>query len=779
MSNPFATFRKNQKYWMAALVLVAIFAFIIAPVFDYAQQAIGGGSADNSVAVRWNTGRMTLGDLQNAVRTHNNLVRFLSEVASRVLEQGGRPNVPGFQQDPQSGQIISLGIQVSSDPVSIVRTRLLADRGKAQGVEFDDDAVDQFLYAYVDNKLSSEEVAEILRETSGGTMSYFEVREMLKGELCATVLQRTAWAGIFAENRAQFDPLVTPGKAFNDFLKINQAAKVEAFPVFVDDYLGQVESTPSEAEVQQIYDSGSLLASNPDSPDPGFLRRYHTNVEYVEANLQEWIDREKAKLTEEQLREEYDRRVELGQLQVPVTSAAEPTQESEGEQPAGSESAQPTSDQPVGDVQAEANESPQNPTEADDTAASDPSQDPPPPADAPAESDQSSSPASSHSVRFVSFLQDENAAAESDRPIPPPIEQPPQLGELPRTSTDSGDEPLMRTQTFEEARDSIADSLAREAAIPALDNELTGLFEDVMRPYFGQYRQYQAFLESGLKEENGETREAPVKPDLKKLASERGLKWGETGLVDGVTLVQTPFGQGNIRPDESGVSGSVANVVMNPGVPLFQPMQSSYFDQAALQSGRMPDFLQYLLWKTEQRQAYIPELEEVRGEVVDAWKRLKARQLADNAARDLAKKVSGSGEDPWAEALSGTEKALVIETAPFAWIRMDNSTGFMSVSPVDKLDRVGGEFMRAVFTSPVGQVAVAPNANHDVYYVFRVTELTPSQEELEIRFNADPLKMGPRRIAMEENQRLFATWFDNLEQEMGLQWQMDVGQFVE
>ncbi|MCR9293312.1 MAG: hypothetical protein NXI32_11380, partial [bacterium] len=88
MTNPFATFRKNQKFWMAALVLVAIFAFVIAPVFDYAQSAIRGGSADNSVAVRWKGGKLTLAELQTAVQRHSSLVRFMSEVAMRVLEQG-------------------------------------------------------------------------------------------------------------------------------------------------------------------------------------------------------------------------------------------------------------------------------------------------------------------------------------------------------------------------------------------------------------------------------------------------------------------------------------------------------------------------------------------------------------------------------------------------------------------------------------------------------------------------------------------------------------------
>jgi hypothetical protein len=360
--------------------------------------------------------------------------------------------------------------------------------------------------------------------------------------------------------------------------------------------------------------------------------------------------------------------------------------------------------------------------------------------------------------------------------------QPPQLGESDEASQTPSDEPQMRTQTFEEARETIADSLARDAAIPALDEALTNLLDETMRPYYGKFRQYQAFKQSDLKDENGEERQPPEAPNLKKLAEDAGLKFTETGLIDGMALAQTPFGQSNIRPDETGMTGSAANVMMTPTMELYRPTRSTYFDQAALQAGEIPEFLQYLSWKTEEQQAYVPELDEVRSEIVDAWKRIQARQLAENAARDLAKKVSvsmpvESEETPsaWAEALSDTEQALVVETDPFTW--MNQMGEFITTSPVNKLDRAGGEFMRQAFSTPVGQAAVAPNANRNIYYVFRVTSKSPSDEELQARFEADPIKNGPKRIAFESSQRLFAGWLDNLQEEMGLEWQMNVGQF--
>ena len=78
---------------------------------------------------------------------------------------------------------------------------------------------------------------------------------------------------------------------------------------------------------------------------------------------------------------------------------------------------------------------------------------------------------------------------------------------------------------------------------------------------------------------------------------------------------------------------------MSTSIDLYRPMQSSYFDQSALAQGQVPDFLQYLLWKTEDQAAYIPEKEDVRDEIIDAWKRIKARELAAAAAADIAQKA--------------------------------------------------------------------------------------------------------------------------------------------
>ncbi len=856
MSNPFATFRKNQKVWMAALVLLAIMAFVVAPAIDTATTAFSGNKAGDSVVVRWDGGKMTLASLQTYAQKHSILVRFLSALAREVIDAGGTPDVPGFFYDEQSNEILGLGIQPNSSEGIVCRSRLLAEHARRQGISFSDEAIDEFIIAYCDDRIATKRIEELLSETSGGRLSWYEVREMLKGELSALVAQQLARSGLFS---------IPPGKTYQDFRKLNQTAKIESFPFYADEYLDQVTGTPGEAELQAIYEAGAPMPANPNSPEPGFRRNYQANIEYISANTQTWIDREKSKLSEEQLREEYDRRVALNQLQVPVEPALPPTAVEEGdggtvpspdvlESPASEPS---TADSPILKDSEDGNSAPESPA-PESPAPESPAPESPAPetstegsdvgpdaeAKRPDEQDQSQgldrlrTPGNSPefqapATRLVAFTQEpsttgtvnETSSADAGE-VPPPAanettaeaeqaesattentaaeisataQEPAAATEIadPQTPLPSGGEedaaaedasgesaasnqdagPTMRTQTFDEARDTIADSLARDAALAAQQEALTDLLENVMQPYYSAYRQYEAFIESGLdKDENGNPRQPPQKPDLKRLAEEAGFEYNETGLIDGNTLAQIPFGLGNVMPDESGLSGSITNVVMNPNVELFSPMQGMYFDQAALMAGGMPEFLRYVFWKVEDREAFVPLFEDIRDEVVDAWKRQRAMQLAAAAADELAKKVVANSEDPWTPALSEAEKSLVVETSPFTWMTALGGEPRLSGVPALR-DVVGGEFMQRIFSTPSGQAVVAPNAGHSIYYVCRVVEFSPSESELRERFQADPLKSGPFAIARQESDMMLSGWFGNIEQQLGVEWQMNVGQF--
>lgn len=340
--------------------------------------------------------------------------------------------------------------------------------------------------------------------------------------------------------------------------------------------------------------------------------------------------------------------------------------------------------------------------------------------------------------------------------------------------TDS--QPQMRTLSFEEARDQIADDLARAAASTALNEALRALRDEVMLPYYQAYRQYSA-LKNSADELGGDVdAQPPAAPDLAAEAAKYGLIVQETGLVDANQLAATTIGRSEVSLPELGIQReTVARLASGPTLELFYPVQSMFIDFSGLSQGQSLTIKQFLFWKTDEQQPRVPSYDEVVDAVVDAWKRQRARQLAEARANEIAKKVAVGGEDPWAAALPEEARGLVVTTSPFSW--MSRFGEFIAVSDVPELNNVGEEFMERVFTAKEGATVVAPNANHDVFYVARVVAFAPPEEELLTRFQADSVKAGPRQIAQNRTNMAVMDIYNTVMQEMGVEWEVDPSQF--
>ncbi|MDX1926656.1 MAG: hypothetical protein SFV81_09065 [Pirellulaceae bacterium] len=857
MSSPLATFRKHRTYWMAGLVLLAIMAFVVAPAIDFMQGAMQNyNSIGDQVVVRWKGGRITMSELERSRQHHYKFIRFLSALSREVLEAGGQPQIPEFAFSAESKQIIDLGVNVQSSSLAVIETRMLADFAKSNGIEFDDDAADQFLVAFCDKCVSPQRLTELLRESTDNQVTEFDLREMIKLELGAIVARQMAlrgWSNDFKPDDYQRVRLTqTPGDMWSDFLKLNQSAKVEAYPVLVSDFVKSVTGEPTEAEILAIYEKGKNRIPSPVFPEPGFMRDYKANFEYVEGNFSDWIAKEKAKVTEEQLKAEYDKLISLGQLKFdplldkPKTPSDAPASETPAATPTDPAATippattPPAAESPATPPATDPASTPAPPTPAPETPATEkpaaekpateaPATEPPAPAgDAPVatpDPKQQSSTKSGVKIRLVS-AQDEPKPAEPTAPatetpaaatpaaqepaqepapavpapapaaetpaatpatqepatqdpagLPPVVVQPAAPGaetpSAPATEAKPADgaaapgtetKPEKRNKTFEEAREELLESLARTAVIDALQKELTSA-NDQMLKYSQAYRQQAALLKEGLQPETKATR-----PDLRKVV-EAGLKYGETGMVDRSKLYTTEIGKSTMSLQEQGMGQiPMPNYGMNnPNYGLFTPAQSLFFDQMAMLEQRTPDFRQYIFWKVDDQQAYDPDLAEVSEEVIAAGKKKKAIQIASDEAAKIAKKVKGA-EEPWKEALNVTQQSLLVTTDPFTWLSGFGETP--RISNVPTLDTVGQEFMQKVFTTPVGNAGVAPNQGQNIYYVYRVAEVTPTTSELEARFAADPNKMAARRVGLMTGQQIYTGLYETIENRLAVKWEI-------
>jgi SurA N-terminal domain len=825
MSNPFATFRKNQTYWMAALVLIAILAFVIAPMIDMITRSYRGGGGNDGVAARWNGGRITDAEIMETLRKRSALQAFMTSLAKKVIASGGNPGVPGFFHF--NGQIYSMGINDNISRDSVMMTKIMLTQAKKMGVEFDDRAADEYLKEFCDGKVSDPEFNELLKANE---LTIFEVRQLITQDLTTTTTEGLVMGG-------QREP--SPGKLWQNFLKLNRTAKIEAYKFPTADYLAKVTGKPTEAQLLELYEAGKMRPINVESAEPGFVRMDQANVEYVESNYTAWFDAEKAKVTEEDLKAEFEKQLAEGSLKVPLdykapsttlpeatqpgttspeananpaapaSTTPETTPASTNETPApatpapatpapesGAPAGSPTTPAPEGTQ----TENPTTPTPAPAPGATSPDTPPatePPAAGAP--DNPQSSVIKKSDLKLVSFVQEQQPTtpapttpqdpppattdptpaatvpsaeattpAATTTPAPPAIEPspatapatqatPPAAGgndEIAVAEPGKPATPPMRDMTFEEARERLTRTIADNRASKASLDVLTKL-NNIMREFYLAHRRYEALKNS---DGTGRKLEEPVRPDLKKFAAENGLKWGETGLGDRTTLGASQFGR-SIALNGERAMGLAAEVAPNPQLELFAPIQSQFQGQDG--------YYMYYFWKTEAKPAFIPPLAEIRDQVEDAWRRIESRKYAEEAAQALLKKFE-AGDKTWAAGLSETEQSLVVATEQFTWLtRLGND---IRMTNIPKLESVGDDFMKQVFNTEVGKFGVGSNYAKNVYYVFRVADVSP-EAELQARFSNDQARQGPRQVASNESRADIDSWQRKILQELNVQFQ--------
>ena len=179
----------------------------------------------------------------------------------------------------------------------------------------------------------------------------------------------------------------------------------------------------------------------------------------------------------------------------------------------------------------------------------------------------------------------------------------------------------------------------------------------------------------------------------------------------------------------------------------------------------------YVSWKIDETPAYIPELEEVRDEVVEVIRRREARKLAQQAAQQLAEKANAAGDTPLTELVPDDRQNLVQQdVGPFPWMMWFGPGMPAFMGNVPQLNNVGEQFMRVAFTQPVGSFGVAPNEPRDTYYVVKTEQRTPPVEQLRERFLNANERSGINSLADQEVREIVGDFFSSYEEQVGLEW---------
>jgi peptidyl-prolyl cis-trans isomerase D len=273
-------------------------------------------------------------------------------------------------------------------------------------------------------------------------------------------------------------------------------------------------------------------------------------------------------------------------------------------------------------------------------------------------------------------------------------------------------------RTFAEVRSLLADSLAEEKARGEIYDKFTRIKEDDLIPFADKYASALEDIDEAKKRGRTAKVVVPTPTNLKDLARREGLSHEITPLL--TRAESEAYGQ--IASAEVGLSRQSGG----------RKFAEEFFDtkKALHEPAELTDSLgtRYLARKIQDVPPRVPPLDEIRGQVVLAWKMAKARPLAENAATDLAEQLKKKR----AAIKDQTVLGYPVISVPLIARRMSSflpsrfEPGPPEDTPIPGVAHAGDLFKDAYFGLQPGAPAVAPNEPKTVYHVLVLEKREPA-----------------------------------------------------
>ena len=784
MASPFHLFRRNQKLMLAILTLMAMFAFVfLDPLFRY----LGSNQAPvNPVVAETKYGDLKRSDIEHLEGTRRLVEIFLKKLAVKTVEKMNDQGLldlrsPGLREYySQLFQNQFLGrVMRSPNPTrtqEVVDTMLLARRAEAMNVTVSDATINALFEQLTNNAVTFPEITKIINELGGGASGRItdaQLFEALRTELLASSVAQSFAISINA---------TPPGESWDFYKRLNQKATIEAVAVRAAKFADKVPD-PSEDELTAFFDKHKDQFAIPGSPEPGFKQPRRQKFEYFLAEYD--LMREKETVTDEEIKKYYDENKEqFRKLELPKDEPSKETDEPSGteeEKPAidGEKATGKVPDEAVEQTPASEESESKTPaselpeaTPAEETPEADPPKnDDVPKPDGAAEyrprersrvkfrlvSDEKSAPADPKSDAAPA---DETPTAETaDQPATPektsddkPADEKPADDKSAAEKSDDDKPPVEPVyQPLEEVSEQIKLELQGQKARKKIGEALQDL-----QSRLGSYAEARTAYDA--RKELDPSLKPPKELDFVALAKQYGFKFEETKLVSYFEL-NSSKGLGASRNGNQPFAFLVfRGMTLSP----YNPVLSEDADGNA-----------YLSWAVQEEAEAVPNLADVRDQVLETWKLIKARDLARKQAETYAAEVTGA-KKKLSEVFSGDKSPKVIAAGPFSWLTLgttaDNAAGGVPMlSEVPGIDSPSTEFMQTTFGLAEGEVGVAMNGPKDTFYVVQVIQYEPPTKQLEEDFAHENFR-NYLNVAVREKQQLMRSWMASVEQDAGLKW---------
>lgn len=326
------------------------------------------------------------------------------------------------------------------------------------------------------------------------------------------------------------------------------------------------------------------------------------------------------------------------------------------------------------------------------------------------------------------------------------------------------EEKPVKYQPLEDVEDQIRGEIAKKIAQTKRDEAFVEVEKKALA-YFEDRNVWESMVRNNL-----EAKE-PTPLDHEALADEWKLTAGETPMVDAIEITDFELGKSYVFQQEQILT--FPQIAYTEDMPLFRPYRipSSELD------------VEFLFWKIEEEDwkgeegedESVPELDDdgVRDEVIDAWQRIKALDLAKAEAEKLAKEAKDGESLAKSLGLDEEEAEEVTPTGEFSWMTGGATPmgmgGMPRISSVSGVESPGADFMEAVFEMKPGEVGVAVNQPKSVVYVVRVISEAKDEAQLKDEFleRGSMYAIYPHMAAVQE---AMDNWHEDLKKEMEVEW---------
>jgi hypothetical protein len=709
MAGSFDIFRKYQRSLLVAVAILAMLAFFVLPPFLQMGSGAGGG---DPVAATWSGGEIRESQIERGVAMRSVVNRFLVESAAAAGRDPSR--LPLFPESEEA----------------IVRTMLVAEEAKKNGLVVTDTAINDFLAQWTNNLVRPDQLNDIISGLRLGPMavSQHDLFEALRTELVGRnmlVMFQTGFSG---------DP---PGWRWDYYRRLAQKATIEAVPVPVESVAADVPA-PTEQQLRAFFEQYKNDLPAPRSDAPGFREPRRAKYEYLVAKRESFEAEAAKEVTDAEIAAFYEKNKETMFRAKPAEKAAEAPKP---------DANKPEDKQPEGtapDVPAKPDAAPKGAAVA-----------PGPFKQVAFKQPAAATPANPADAKPADAKPADAKPADA-KPVDPPAADAAKAAES-KPEAKADEKPAPQFEPLESVKDKIREQLAREKANARIDAVFTAVAGDVTR-YAEDYALWQA--------KQIASSQPPKAPDLDLIAKQQGLEAGRSGLV---TVAQA-LGAGGI--------GQSFEFIPDPGS-RFGIRQQNWLDSIFGQNtmplrpvtSRDAAGNRYISWKTEDQAEFVPDFEKVRDNVEFSWRIVEGRGLARKKAEDIAAQASAAKQSLEAT-VAGREGLKVTQVGPFTWLSGGTAPGSAPfVAQPEGIEMPGDDFMKVVFALEPGQTAVAFNEPRTVCYCVRLVNVEPPASELRDQFvesRSDPRRTG--MVAQQEFSESFGRWIEGLEKQYALKW---------